>query len=1042
MVTETKQASKATPKAKKYLEKQTDIDVDALEAELRLMIKGEVRFDRGSRATYSTDGSNYRQVPIGVVIPRDEDDIVQTVALCRKYDAPILSRGGGTSLAGQGCNIAVVMDMSKYYHAILNIDADQKTVTVQPGIVLDSMRGHTEKHHNLTFGPDPATHSHCTLGGMLGNNSCGIHSVMSQWAGIGARSSDNTHSLTVLTYDGTIMEVGPTPDDELEKIIKAGGRKGEIYGKLRDLRDKYADLIREKMPQIPRRSSGFNLDELLPEKGFNVARALVGTEGTCVVMLDATLMLMPNPKARSLVVLGYPDVYTAGQNAPKSMKHQPIGLEGIDHELIGYMKKRGLNVDDLTLLPDGKGWLMVEFGGDSKSDSDNKAKALMDDLKKQDNPPNMSLFDDPTQEKKLWEIRESGLGATAFVPGMDDTWPGWEDSSIPPEKVGDYLRDLRSLFDKYDYQAALYGHFGQGCIHCRVNFDLVTADGIAKYKRFTEEAAKMVTNYGGSLSGEHGDGQARADLLEIMYGPELVQAFREFKAIWDPTNRMNPGKAIDAYGETEYLRLGTNYSPPQVLTHFKFPDDNGSFARATLRCVGVGNCRKHEGGTMCPSYMVTREEEDATRGRARLLFEMLQGDELTDGWKSDKVKEALDLCLACKGCVGECPVHVDMATYKAEFLSHYYENRLRPRSAYAFGWIYWWSRLASVVPEIVNIVTHNKLTAPLAKLAAGVTQHRSIPKFAEQTFRDWYRREHKTGVTNKPRVILWADTFNNFFLPQTLVAGHEVLEAAGFEVVVPKQILCCGRPLYDFGMLDTAKRMLQDIMTNLRDDIRAGTPIVGLEPSCVSVFRNELCNLYPEYDDAKRLRENTFTLAEFLEKKAPDFKVPTLTRKAVMHAHCHHKAVMKTEAETQLLNNMGLDCQALDSGCCGMAGYFGYLEGKPYEVGLAAGERVLLPAVRDAAADTIVIADGFSCREQIEQGTSRQGMHLAQVLQMALREQNGLPKTTAYPEKKYVEAMKLNGEAIKKERLAVALGVAAVVVGIMVINRFLKRRSD
>lgn len=1040
MVTETKKQSKATHRQVTALHEETGVDVEALETELRLMVKGEVRFDRGSRATYSTDGSNYRQVPIGVVLPKDEDDIVQTVALCRKYDAPLLMRGGGTSLAGQGCNVAVVMDLSKYYHKILNIDPDQKTVTVQPGIVLDSMRGETEQKYNLTFGPDPATHSHCALGGMLGNNSCGIHSVMAQFAGTGARTSDNTQSLRVLTYDGAIMDVGPTTDEELEQIIREGGRKGEIYGKLKALRDKYADLIRAKMPQLPRRSSGFNLDELLPEKGFNVARALAGTEGTCVVMLEATLMLIPKPKARSLLVLGYPDVYAAGHSAPEAMKHKPIGLEGIDDKLIGYMKKRGLNVDDLPLLPDGKGWLMVEFGGDSKEESDQKAKDLMDELKKGDNPPNMSLFDDPKQEKKLWEIRESGLGATAFVPDMPDTWPGWEDSSIPPEKVGDYLKSLRDLFHKYGYEASLYGHFGQGCIHCRVDFDLVTAKGIETYKTFTEEAAHLVVSYGGSLSGEHGDGQARADLLEIMYGPELVEAFRAFKAIWDPAWKMNPGKAIDAYGETVNLRLGTDYNPPQTLTHFKFPDDDGSFARATLRCVGVGNCRKHEGGTMCPSYMVTREEEDTTRGRARLLFEMLQGEELADGWKSDKVKEALDLCLACKGCLGECPVHVDMATYKSEFLSHYYEGRLRPRSAYAFGWIYWWSRLASVLPEVVNFFARNPITGRLAKAAVGVTQKRDIPKFAEQTFRDWYRRRGKNGNTYKPRVILWADTFNNFFLPETLVAGHEVLEAAGFEVIVPKQILCCGRPLYDFGMLDTAKKLLYDIMHTLRDDIRSGTPIVGLEPSCVSVFRNELCNLFPEYEDAKRLKQQTFTLAEFLEKKAPNFKVPELKRKAVVHGHCHHKAVMKTEPEEKLLGNMKLDYQMLDSGCCGMAGYFGYLEGNPYDVGLAAGERVLLPAVRDAGADTLVIADGFSCREQIEQGTNRQGLHLAQVLQMALREQNG-EKTGAYPEKKYVDGMKLDGAAVKKERMAVLMAASAVVVGVVLVSLFRKRKG-
>ncbi|HEX3934876.1 MAG TPA: FAD-linked oxidase C-terminal domain-containing protein, partial [Puia sp.] len=555
--------------------------------------------------------------------------------------------------------------------------------------------------------PDPATHDHCTIGGMMGNNSCGSHSVMAEFEGYGARVSDNTQSLTLLTYDGFVMEVGPTSEEQLEKYIQEGGRKGEIYQKLKTIRDKYADLIREKYPKIPRRVSGYNLDELLPENGFNVARALVGTESTCVVILDATLKLMQKPKARSLLVLGYPDVYSAGHHAPIAMKHKPIALEGIDHELISFMEKKGLNVKDLSMLPEGKGFLMVEFGADTKEQSDQKAKNLMEELKKSDDAPSMKLFDDQKQEKKLWEVRESGLGATAFVPGMKDAWPGWEDSAVPPAKVGDYLKELRDLFGKFGYTAALYGHFGQGCIHCRIDFDLLTKEGIETYKRFTVEAAKLVLRYGGSLSGEHGDGQARGDLLEMMYGPELLQAFREFKEIWDPEWKMNPGKVIDPYGQTENLRLGTGYNPPSLNTHFHFPEDGGSFSHATLRCVGVGKCRRHEGGTMCPSYMVTREEEHSTRGRTRLLFEMLQGEEIKDGWKSDEVKDALDLCLACKGCKGDCPVNVDMATYKSEFLSHYYEGRLRPRSAYAFGLIYWWARLASKMPGLVNLLTQN-----------------------------------------------------------------------------------------------------------------------------------------------------------------------------------------------------------------------------------------------------------------------------------------------------------------------------------------------
>ena len=460
--------------------------------------------------------------------------LYKTVALCNKYKAPVLSRGGGTSLAGQCCNVAVVMDMTKYYNQILGMDKEKKLVTIQPGIVLDEMRHTTEREIGLTFGPDPATHSHCALGGMLGNDSCGIHSVMAQFEGNGARTADNVESLTILTYDGLKMKVGPTSDDELEQIINEGGRRGEIYKKLKALRDKYADKIREKFPNIPRRVSGYNLPQLLPENGFNVARALVGSEGTCVTILEATMQLLNNPKARSLLVLGYEDLPEAGYVVPQILKHKPVGLEGIDDLLVEFMKRKGLNVEDLPLLPKGNAWLLVEFGGESKEECDNKAKALMDELKSNNVVPTMSLFDDEAQEKKLWEVRESGLGATAWVPGEPRAHPGWEDSAVPPDKVGDYLKDFRKLFDKYDFKPSLYGHFGQGCIHCRIGFDLLTQPGIDKYKNFTVEASKLVVSYGGSNSGEHGDGQARGDLLEIMFGSEIMEAFKEFKTIWGP----------------------------------------------------------------------------------------------------------------------------------------------------------------------------------------------------------------------------------------------------------------------------------------------------------------------------------------------------------------------------------------------------------------------------------------------------------------------------------------------------------------------------
>ncbi|QJD98199.1 FAD-binding oxidoreductase [Mucilaginibacter robiniae] len=1009
------------------------IDVTMLEIELRATIKGEVRFDNGSRAAYSTDGSNYRQVPIGVVIPKTREDIINTVALCNQYKAPVLSRGGGTSLAGQCCNIAVVMDMTKYYNSILEIDPEKRIARVEPGIVLDELRKEAEKH-GVTFGPDPATHNHCALGGMLGNNSCGTHSIMAKNAGHGSRTSDNTDRLTVMTYDGLIMDVGPTSEEELEQIIAEGGRRGEIYQKLKNLRDKYGDLIRERFPKIPRRVSGYNIDELLPESGFNVARALVGTEGTCVTILEAQLNLIENPKARSLLVLGYPSIYDAGRHSRHLLETYPIALEGLDNNLVDGMRKKDLHVDDITMLPKGGGWLMVEYGGETKEEADNKAKATMEMLKKEGDAPEMSLFTDPGQAQKLWEIRKAGLGATAYIPGEEDTWEGWEDAAVPPEKVGDYLQEFRDLMNKYAYVGSLYGHFGDGCMHTRINFDLVTAPGIEKYRQFTRDAAELVIKYGGSLSGEHGDGQSRADLIHLMFGEELMQAFHEFKEIWDPEWKMNPGKVIDPYGQTSNLRLGADYNPPKLKTHFTFPEDNGSFAHATIRCVGVGECRKHEGGTMCPSYMVTREEEHSTRGRARLLFEMLEGDVLKKGWESDEVKDALDLCLACKGCKGDCPVNVDMATYKSEFLSHYYEKKTRPRSAYAFGWIYWWSRMASIAPEVANFLTHNPVTKGIAKWAAGVTPKREIPKFADYNFRDWFFSQPKNNSVAKPKVILWADTFNNYFLPETLVAGKDVLEAAGFEVIVPKQILCCGRPLYDFGFLNMAKNLLHDILEGLRDEIRAGIPVVGLEPSCVAVFRDEMTSLLPDNEDAKRLKKQVYTIAEFLEQKAPDFKIPELKKKALVHVHCHHKAIMKTEADGKVYEKTGLDYQFLDSGCCGMAGYFGYEKGAHYEVGLAAGERVLLPTVRNADKDTLIVTDGFSCREQIEQGTDRHGLHTAQVIQMALKEQ-GHATSTAYPEKAYVENKPyIPGAKLKRYALLGGIALAATAIVVAVSN--------
>ncbi len=975
-------------------------DAAALAAELRREIAGEVRFDSGSRALYATDSSNYREVPIGVVIPKSLDDVVTTVAIAKRFGAPILARGCGTSLAGQCCNVAVVIDTSKYFNEFLSIDPGKRLATARPGIVLDDFRARA-KPHQLTFGPDPATHNRCTIGGMIGNNSCGVHSVMAQFAGTGARTSDNLESLEVLTYDGVRMRVGKTSEEELESIVRHNDPRAEIYRKLKELRDKYAPLIRERFPKIPRRVSGYNLDDLLPENGFHVARALAGSEGTCVTILEATLQLIAEPQARSLLVLGYPDIFAAGDHCPEIMTHKPIGLEGFDDEMVGFMKKHHVHTDDLKLLPEGRGWLLVEFGGESKAEADERARELMNALKNGSGAPATKLYDNAEEEAKLWEVRESALGATAFAPNEPDRWPGWEDSAVPPARIGDYLRDLKALFTRYDYDGSVYGHFGQGLVHCRLPFDFGSDRGRKKFRAFLDDAADLVLSYGGSLSGEHGDGQARAALLPKMFGEELVQAFREFKSIWDPQWKMNPGKVVRPNSPATELRLGENYNPAATKTHFHFPNDHGSFARAAIRCVGVGKCRRESGGTMCPSYMVTREEKDSTRGRARLLWEMLEGEVIgKNGWRDEDVKDSLDLCLACKGCKSDCPVNVDMATYKAEFLSHYYEGRLRPIHAYAFGLIHVWSRLAQIAPSLVNFFNRAPFISAVAKALIGVAPQRVMPAFAAESFRSWFARR---GVHNRgrARVLLWPDTFNNYFHPATAKAAVEVLEDAGFQVIIPRTDLCCGRPLYDYGMLDTAKRWLARILTTLRDEIEAGLPMVGLEPSCTAVFRDELVEIFPENENARRLCQQTYTLGEFLRKKVPGYRAPKLARNALLHGHCHQKAVMKTVCEEELLREMGIDFEKPETGCCGMAGAFGF-EADKYDVSIACGERVLLPAVREASRDALVIADGFSCRTQIAETTNRRALHLAEVLKMAMDEGPRGPAGN-FPERDYIQ---------------------------------------
>jgi FAD/FMN-containing dehydrogenase/Fe-S oxidoreductase len=962
--------------------REQGFDPRALALDLSRAVRGEVRFSPGSRALYANDGSVYRQVPIGVVVPRRAEDVLATLAICRRHGAPIGARGCGTGLAGQTVNEAVMIDFSKYMNELIELDPERRRARVQPGIVLDWLRDAAEEHE-LTFGPDPATHSRCTLGGMIGNNSCGTHSII---AGV---TADNVEALDVVLYDGTRLRLpSAVSEEEIERTIARGGREGEIYARLRDLRDRYAGLIRERFPDIPRRVSGFNLERLLPEHGFNLAAAMVGTEGTCALVLEAELKLIPSPQHRSLVLLGYEDAPTAADQVPKVMRFEPIALETFDRLLLDNELRKGFKRHP-ELLPDGDAWLLVEFGGDSEEEANGKAEEVLEEIGDEAGPiAGSKVFEDDKEIAQVWEIREGGVG-NSKVPGEHPGWPSWEDAAVPPERTGDYLRDLEALCRKHGRRVScFFGHVGHGCIHTRIDWDFLTPEGVANYRAFMEDAAELVGGkYGGSLSGEHGDGQARAELLDRMFGAELIDAFAEFKAIFDPDGMMNPGKVVDPNPLDANLRTGPDYRTRELPTTFRFPEDGGSFGEAVERCFGVGACRD-QSGTMCPSYQVTLEEKHSTRGRARLLFEMMRRDSLRGGWRNEEVKEALDLCLACKGCKHECPVRVDMASYKAEFLSHYWERRLRPRQAYALGLIPWEARFAARAPGLANFVLRREPLGRLARRAAGVAPDRKPPEFAGRTFKSWFagrdRRPAGRHSAKGRRVLLWPDTFNNHFHPEVAIAATEVLEAAGYEVVVPARPLCCGRPLYDYGMLKTARRQLRRVIGALGAEIERATPLIALEPSCGAVFRDELLQLFPDDPQAKRLARMTSSLGEFVAREGERMPLPRLEANALVHLHCHQKATADTDCDLEVLERLGVDAEVLDSGCCGLAGSFGYEAGEHYEVSMKAAERVLMPALREADPGTLVVTDGFSCRSQIEHCGGPEPLHLAQVLRKAL----------------------------------------------------------
>ncbi|WP_399138831.1 FAD-binding and (Fe-S)-binding domain-containing protein [Streptomyces sp. NBUA17] len=948
-----------------------------LEAALRRAVGGEVAFDVTSRALTTMDASNYRRVPLGVVAPRDADDVAAVLDVCRERGVPVVARGGGTSIAGQATGTGVVLDFTRHMNRLVGLDPEARTAVVQPGLVLDRLQ-RSAAPHGLRFGPDPSTHSRCTLGGMIGNNSCGSHSVA--WG----TTADSVGELSVVTARGRRLRLGRE---------WAGAPAG-----LRDLVDGDLARLRTGFPDLPRRISGYALDALLPENGADVARSFCGSEGTLGVVTEAVVRLVEAPRARALAVLGYADEAGAAEAAAGLLPLGPLTVEGMAADLVPSTEG----------LPRGGAWLFVETGGDTGAQARARAEAVV----RAADVVDALVVTDPAGQRTLWRVREDASGTATRMPDGAEAWPGWEDCAVPPARLGAYLRDFRALLTAHGLRGTPYGHFGDGCIHVRIDFDLLTDAGVARFRRFSEELADVVVAHGGSLSGEHGDGQARAELLPRMYGAQTVALFERAKAVWDPDDLLNPGMLVRPAPLDANLRFAVLPREP-VDVEFGYPSDGGDFSAAVRRCVGVAKCRTTSAAgssVMCPSFRATGEEEHSTRGRARLLHEMLAGELVTDGWRSTEVRDALDLCLSCKGCRSDCPVEVDMATYKAEFLHHHYEGRRRPAAHYAMGWLPVWLRWAARTraAPVVNALASVRPLAAVAKRLGGIAGEREVPRLAGETFSRWWRGRHRGTAGGGDLVVLWPDTFTEHLSPSVGRAAVRVLEAAGLRVVLPPTLrrgavigdgasrsalalltarrgqVCCGLTYVSTGQLDRARAVMRRTLDLMGPVLETSAPVVVLEPSCAAALRTDLPELLHDDPRAARLASRVLTFAEALERHAPDWRPPAVDRPVTGQTHCHQHAVLGDAADRRLREAAGLSGE-LTGGCCGLAGNFGFEDGH-YEVSAACAEDQLLPAVREAPDGAVVLADGFSCRTQLEQLAGVRGRHLAEVLAEGLAE--------------------------------------------------------
>jgi FAD/FMN-containing dehydrogenase/Fe-S oxidoreductase len=916
------------------------------------------------RAEYSSDASNYRVVPAVVAFPRHVDEAAAALGVARQFGVPVTSRGAGTSIAGNAVGTGIVLDFSRHLNRVLAVDPEARTAVVEPGAILDDITA-AAAGSGLRFGPDPSTHSRASIGGSIGNNACGSRALRY------GRTADNVVSLDLLTAAGEQLSARRFGRDGLAAAGPAGAA-------LDTLAAAHLAMIRTEFGRFTRQVSGYSLEHLLPENGADLAKFLAGTEGTLGIVTGATVRLVASPKAVALTVLGYPGMPEAADAVPGLLPHHPVAVEGMDARLVDVLRARH-GAAAVPGLPRGQAWLFVETAGDTQEQARAAAQRLIADAGCLD-----AAVVTGAPARALWRIREDGAGLGGRTPAGEPAWPGWEDAAVPAQHLGAYLRDFGALMRDHDLDGLLYGHFGDGCVHVRIDFPFTTAPG--RYRLFAVAAAQLAGKYGGSMSGEHGDGRARGELLPYMYSPEAIGTFAAVKAIFDPGNVLNPGVLVDPAPLDADLRV-PQARPLRTGLGFAYPHDGGDLSTAVHRCTGVGKCRADttvSGGVMCPSYLATRDEKDSTRGRSRVLQELANGS-LVKGFRSAEVAEALDLCLSCKGCASDCPASVDMATYKAEVLYQRYRRRLRPVTHYSLGWLPRWARLAARAPGLANAALgqgalgHGALghgaLAGLARRLGGIDPRRPLPSFAPHTFRDWFARHPVAAGTP---VLLWVDTFTDHFTPEVGQAAVRVLEAAGYSVQVTGQPVCCGLTWISTGQLDGARRQLRRSLQALDPALRLGIPIVGLEPSCTAVLRGEIAELLPEDPRALQARAATRTLAELLTA-TQNWSPPDLTGvHAVAQPHCHQHAVMGWQADAALLARAGAEVHAV-GGCCGLAGNFGVERGH-YDVSVAVAQTALLPAVRNAAPGAVVLADGFSCRTQLDQLGHVSSTHLAQLL--------------------------------------------------------------